>query len=133
MKIPKKKFVSVNSLTIRGEDENDHICLMFYGPRGGLRSAESLTVESADKLLKDLIEATNELSPPAPPPPPEPKLFQVAYSVPFEGKTILDFSTLDEAKTWLLDNKRNYDSLDNVDVYEVKKYVDVFELMKEPT
>lgn len=56
--------------------------------------------------------------------------YTISYDIPYEGLQEVQVCTLDEAKTWLRDNRSSYDfSLDNVRVRPNVPEIDVYELM----
>lgn len=61
-----------------------------------------------------------------------PSSYTIIYSVPYEGETSVDLSTLEDVKTWIHNNQRSFDwNYDNLTVFEIKREVNVYELMKE--
>lgn len=57
--------------------------------------------------------------------------YLLTYSVPYEGDCNKEFENLDAVALWLDQNKSSYNfDLDNVDVIEIKRGVDVYQLMR---
>ena len=59
-------------------------------------------------------------------------MFLVSYSANYEGDRIEKFSTLEEVREWLSKHRSSYDfDLDNVDVIEIARHIDVYNLMSQ--
>ena len=59
-------------------------------------------------------------------------MYLLYYSVPYEGHSVYEFSSLAEVKDWLQKHRSSYDyDLDNVDVVKVESSVNVYDLMKD--
>lgn len=58
--IPKHAFVTVRSLGLNRKNEPD-IILSIYGPQGGARAIECISVEHAKELVKQLQDAIEKL------------------------------------------------------------------------
>jgi hypothetical protein len=56
--------------------------------------------------------------------------YTLKYTIPYEGQVEMQFSTLDEVKSWLENHRSAYEhSLDNVSVYPTVHEINVYDLM----
>lgn len=55
--------------------------------------------------------------------------YRLSYCIAYEGETSYEFETLDDIKDWINKHKSSYYSYDDLNIIEISRYIDVYELM----